>query len=180
MKLIQAMKKLKDLAVKAEDLRKKVGLHCADLNIETAQYPDQKAVVSGWIQAHSDLLKEILRLRFCIQRTNLVTMVTIELGGHTITKSIAEWIHRRRDLAKFEMEMWARLTDKNLKEQNVQTTAGGTVTEVRIRRYFDTAERDAKVDLFRTEPFVIDGALEVANAVTDLIEDDSPRMAAAA
>lgn len=178
MKLIQAMKKLKDLAVKSEDLRKKVALNCADLTIETPQYPDQKAVIAGWIQAHSDILKETLKLRFAIQRTNLATPVTIELGGVQVTKSIAEWIHRRRDLAKFEMEMWSRLGDKNLKEQNVQTTAGGIVTEVRIRRYFDTAQRDAKLDLFRTEPSIIDGALEVVNAVTDLIEDE-PQAAAA-
>jgi hypothetical protein len=170
MKLIQAMKKLKDLAVKAEDLRKKVGLYCSDLTIETAQYPDQKEQISLWIQSHGDILKEILRLRFQIQKTNIDTPVTIELGGVQVTKSIAEWIHRRRDLAKFDMEMWARLTDRNLKEQNVQTTPGGVVTEVRIRRYFDTAARDAKIELYRSEPSVIDATLETVNAVTDLWE----------
>lgn len=170
MKLIQAMKKLKDLAIKAEDLRKKVGLYCADLTIETAQYPDQKRQVAEWIQGHGDLLKEMLSLRYAIQKTNLTTSVTMELGGKSVTKSLAEWIHRRRDLAKFEMEMWTRLTDRNLKEQNVQTTPGGVVTEVRIRRYFDPAERDQKIELYRAEPSVIDATLETVNAVTDLME----------
>ena len=170
MKLIQAMKKLKDLATKAEDLRKKVGLYCADLTIETAQYPDQRRQIAEWIQGHGDILKEILKLRFAIQKTNLATAVTMELDGKQITKSIAEWIHRRRDLAKWEMEMWARLTDRNLKEQNVQTTPGGVVTEVRIRRYFEPAERDSKIEIYRAEPSVIDATLETVNAVTDLIE----------
>lgn len=170
MKLIQAMKKLKDLGVKAEDLRKKVGACCADLTIETAQYPDQKGQIREWIQSHHDILKEILSLRERIQKTNLATSVTIELGGKQVSKSIAAWIHRRRDLAKFEMEMWQRLTDRNLKEQNVQTTPGGPVTEVRIRRYFDAPERDAKIELYRVEPSVIDATLEVTNAVTDLLE----------
>lgn len=174
MKLIQAMKKLKDLAVKAEDLRKKVGIYCADLTIETAQYPDQKRQVAEWIQAHHDILKEMLKLRFQIARTNLATQVTMEFAGKQAgihaTKTLAEWIHRRRDLAKFEMEMWSRLTDRNLKEQNVQTTPGGVVTEVRIRRYFDPAERDAMVEMFRQEPQVIDATLETVNAVTDLLE----------
>jgi hypothetical protein len=170
MKLIQAMKKLKDLAIKAEDLRKKVGLYCADLTIETAQYPDQKRQVAEWIQGHGDLLKEMLSLRYAIQKTNLATSVTMELGGKSVTKSLAEWIHRRRDLAKFEMEMWTRLTDRNLKEQNVQTTPGGVVTEVRVRRYFDPAERDQKIELYRAEPSVIDATLETVNAVTDLME----------
>lgn len=163
------MKKLKDLAIKAEDLRKKVANCSADLNIETSQYPDQRRQVSEWIQGHSDLLKEILSLRVSIQRTNILTPVTIELGDKQVTKSIAEWIHRRRDLAKLDMEMWAKLTDKNLKEQNLQTVPGGPVTEVRVRRYYDPAERDNKVDLYRTEPSVIDATLEVVNAVTDLV-----------
>jgi hypothetical protein len=142
-KLIEAMKKLKDLNVKAEDLRKKVALNCADLSLETPLYgADQKATVDGWIQAHSDLLQEILRLRVAIQRTNLATPVTIELGGKQVSKSIAEWIHRRRDLAKLDMGMWATLGDRGLKEQNVQTSPGGPVTEVRIRRYYDPALRD--------------------------------------
>lgn len=170
MKLIQAMKKLKDLAIKAEDLRKKVANAAADLTIETPTYPDQRRQVAEWIQGHSDILKEILELRVAIQRTNILTPVTIELGGKQVTKSIAEWIHRRRDLAKIEQDMWAKLTDKNLKEQNLQTVAGGPVTEVRIRRYYDPAERDAKIELYRSEPSVIDATLEVVNAVTELSE----------
>jgi hypothetical protein len=170
MKLIQAMKQIKNLAIKAEDLRKKVGNYSADLTIETAQYPDQRRQVSEWIQAHGDILKEILHLRFSIQKTNLATPVSIELGGKHVTKTIAEWIHRRRDLAKFEMEMWTRLTDRNLKEQNIQTTPGGAITEVRIRRYYDPADRDTKIELYRSEPSVIDATLEVVNATTDLIE----------
>ena len=170
MKLIQAMKKLKDLNAKAEDLRKKVALYCADVSIETPMYPDQKRQIAEWIHAHSDILKEILHLRVSIQRTNIATEVPIEIGGKHVIKSIAEWIHRRRDLAKVEMSMWAALTDRNLKEQNIQTAAGAPVTEVRIRRYYDPAEKDAKLELYRTEPSVIDATLEVVNATTDLIE----------
>lgn len=170
MKLIQAMKKLKDLNGKAEDLRNKVSQFCADLTMETPTYPDQKGKVSEWIQSHGDVLKEILRLRVAIQRTNLNTLVPIEIGGKTVTKSIAEWIHRRRDLAKLEMDIWSKLGDRGLKEQNVQTTPGGPVTEIRIRRHFDPQERDNNKELYRTEPSVIDGTLEVINATTDLIE----------
>lgn len=170
MKLIQAMKKLKDLAIKADDLRKKVASTSADLSIETPAYPDQKRQVAEWIQGHGDILKEVLQLRVAIQRTNLATEVSVELDGKHVKKSIAEWIHRRRDLAKLEQAMWLSLTDRNLKEQNVQTSPGGAVTEVRIRRHFEPAERDRKVELYRSEPSVIDATLEVVNATTDLIE----------
>lgn len=170
MKLIQAMKKLKDLAIKAEDLRGKVAQNAADLSIETPAYADPKRQVAEWIQAHSDILKEILALRVAIQRTNIQTPVTIELDGRQVTKSIAEWIHRRRDLAKLELDMWSKLGDRGLKEQNVQTSPAGPVTEVRIRRYFDPVERDKKREVYRSEPSVIDSTLEVINATTELVE----------
>lgn len=171
MKLIEAMKKLKNLNVKATELRQRVGQNCADLTIETPLYgADQKSTVDGWIQAHSDVLQEILKLRVAIQRTNLATQVPIELDGKFVTKSIAEWIHRRRDLAKVEQEMWVKLGDRNLKEQNLQTTPGGPVTEIRIRRYFDPKVRDFKISALAAEPATIDATLEVINATTDLIE----------
>lgn len=171
MKLIQAMKKLKDLKAKADDLKDKVSKHCADLSIETPVYTDQKRQIAEWIQAHRDVVKEILRLRVAVQRTNLMTKVPIELDGKHVTKSIAEWIHRRRDLAQLEMGMWSALGDRGLREQNVQTSPGGPVTEVRIRRYFDPAERDTAVSALRSEPSTIDGTLEIVNATTDLIKE---------
>lgn len=170
MKLIQAMKKIKDLTQKAADLRVKVQQHSADLTIETPAYPDQKRAITAWIESHHGVIVEIERLRLAVQRTNLATMVTIELGGKMITKPIAAWVHRRRELAKLEMGIWEQLTDRKLKEQNVQTSPTSPVTEVRIRRYFDAQERDQNIELFRTEPNIIDGTLEVVNATTELLE----------
>ena len=174
MKIIEAMKQIKALTVKAEDLRTKIGQYCADLDFETPTYGttennEQRAQISSWLQAHSDVLKEILRLRVAIQRTNLATSVTITLGDKNVTKTISEWIHRRRDLSAFELTAWSMLTDRKLKEGVTVTSAGGT-REVRIRRYFTPAERDKNIDLYRTEPMTIDSTLEVINATTDLIE----------
>ena len=169
MKIIEAMKQIKDLQRKAEDLRQKIGNHSADLDYETPLYENQKLQVSEWLQAHSDIMKEILRLRFAIQRTNIVTEVTITLAGKDVTKSIAEWIHRRRDLASFEQAAWAKLTDRGLREGTI-TQSTGQPKEVKIRRYFDPLTRDQKLDEFRSEPHQIDATLEVVNAITDLIE----------
>ncbi len=172
MKLIEAMKQIKSLAVKAEDLRKKIAQYCADMDFETPTYgtaDEQRETVRGWIQAHSDVLKETMRLRVGIQRTNLATQVTISLGDKSVTKSIAEWIHRRRDLATLELQSWQALTDRNLREGVASNSTGGT-REVKIRRYYTPAERDKNLELYRSEPTTIDGTLEVINAVTDLIE----------
>lgn len=170
MKLIQAMKQVKLLLVKAEDLRKKISVHCAHSSVETPLYGDkQREQVAEWLQAHSDVLKEILRLRVAIQRTNLATEVTIELGGKNVTKNIAAWIHRRRDLSSLEMQAWQSLTDRNLRE-GVMKTSQGEQVEVKTVRNFDPVQRDTKVELYQSEPALIDSTMEVINAVTDLIE----------
>lgn len=170
MKIIEGLKQLKDLLRKADDLRSKIGQHSAHLNFETPVYPDQKAQVSEWIQAHSDILKEILRLRVAIQKTNILTSVTIDLGGKAVVKSIAEWIHRRKDLADLEKKAWKQLTDKNLREGNGENSLKQPV-EIRIIRCFDPKQRDEKIMALESEPTTIDGKLEIVNAVTDLIEN---------
>lgn len=171
MKLIQAMKQCKDLARKSDDLKAKVGQYCAHMSFETPPYGDrQREQVREWLQAIEDIHREILRLRIGIQRTNLATSVTIEIDGKQVSKTIAEWIHRRRDLAKSDMDAWAKLTDRGLKEGALPSTQGGSPQEVKIVRNFDPTERDRKLELYRSEPSVIDATLEVTNAVTDLIE----------
>lgn len=169
MKLIEALKQIQDLQRKAEDLRGKVGEHSAHLNVESPVYPDQRKKIDGWLKAHSDIIAEILRLRVAIQKTNLETVVAIEIGGKKIEKSIAEWIHRRRDLANLEYLAWKKLTDRNLKE-GIFKESTGAEREVKIVRYYDPEEKDRKLDEYQSEPMIIDSRLEVINAVTDLIE----------
>jgi hypothetical protein len=166
------MKQIKDLLKKAEDLRAKIRDNSAFLNIETPPYGENQATqIDNWMQAHRDIVREIERLRLAVQRTNLATKVAIELDGRTVTKPIAAWVHRRRDLSRLEMGAWGELTDRKLKESNIQTSPNGPVTEVRIRRFYDAANRDRHVELYRSEPSIIDGTLEVVNATTDLIEE---------
>lgn len=169
MKIIEALKKVKDLHRKADDLKTLVRDHCAISSLETEKYKGQKNQVSKWMQSHSDILKEILRLRLAIQKTNIETDVTIELDGKSVTKSIAAWIHRRRDLANEEFKMWNQLTDRGVTE-GYSKGPTGDVIEVKINRFYDPSERDRNKDAFSSEPYLIDARLEVVNAITDLIE----------
>lgn len=170
MKLIEAMKKIKDLQIKAEDLKKKVSQFCAIQSVETPLYgKDQAEKIKEWLQGYGDILKEILKLRISVQRTNLDTDVTIELDGKQVTKSIAEWIHRRKDLAGLEQQLWSSLTDRGLKEGILQNSQGEKV-EVKIVRFYEPSQRDKFIELYRSEPSKIDSTLEVVNAVTELIE----------
>ena len=171
MKIIEALKSIKDLQRKSDDIIGKIAEHCADLDCEASVYPDQKRQVQEWLQSHSDIVKQILHLRTSIQRTNLATKVSIELGGKHVEKSIAEWIHRRKDLAKMEELAWKKLTEKGLNnEYKTNLTPKSPDTIVKRRLYFDASERDQKIELFRAEPSKIDSTLEVINAVTDLME----------
>lgn len=169
MKLIEALKHLKDLKRKADDYCQLVKDHCAISNLDTPKYPDQKAKVDGWIQGHSDILREIMRLRVAVQKTNLQTSVAITIGDKTVTKTIAEWIHRRRDLADSELAMWNGITDRGVKEGMVQGPTGQPV-QITVTRFYDPGKREDMRQELASEPSIIDANLEIANAITDLIE----------
>ena len=170
MKIIEAMKQIKAQMEKLEDLRKKVAANCANLDFESPMYPYPEVQIQQWLQAHSDIVKEILALRLRLQKTNLNTMITIELGGKQVTHCISEWIIRRRDLAKLEQAAWSMLTDRGLKEQKVITAPGSPVTEIKVKRHFDPVKRDEMQLVYMQEPSVIDRTLEVINATTELVE----------
>lgn len=171
MKIIEAMKKRKDLTVKMEDLRSKISKHCADRSIETPIYKDQGAQVSSWVQACLGINREIETLGHRIQKTNQATNVSITIGDNTITKSIDQWIYRRDHGATNDLKTVGCLTDRGLKEEVIQSSSPGVPpTEIKRRLYFDPLERDKKIEIFRSEKSIIDGQLEIANAVTDLLD----------
>jgi hypothetical protein len=170
MKLVQAMKLVKELLVKADDLRKKIASHSAHLNIETPVYKDQTSQIETWLQAHVDIMQEIGRLRVAIARTNLATKVTMKMGDKNIEKTITEWIVRRTVTAALDAAAIASLTDRNLKEQDLITGPGSPVTQIRIVRCYYPKARDNALAIYKDEPGLIDRTLEVVNATTDLIE----------
>ena len=171
MRIIEAMKQIKDLIRKSEDLRSKIKTYHVDFEHESPTYPDQRGTVSGWLQSHRDLVKEISRLRFAIQRTNITTKVPIKLGENLVVKTIAEWIHRRRDLATLEKSAWDALNDKGLPNVAQSKKTSGEVYEVKLRRHYDPQQRDHEREVLASEPLAIDAALEIVNAVTDLVEE---------
>jgi len=175
MKLIEAMKQVKDLLVKADDLRKKIANHSAYLSLETPVYKDQTEQVRQWLQAHEDIMQKIGELQVRIARTNLATNVTIELGGVVVTKCITEWIVRRGNgkekngTAALDLQAFKQLTDRNLREGSVPSTLNAEPTKVTIVRCYSPEQRDIKLELYRSEPHLIDSTLEVINATTELL-----------
>lgn len=170
MKLIEGMKLIKELQVKADGLRAKIAQHSAHLSFESPVYPDQKAQVGSWLQAHEDITREVASLFVRVSKTNLATQVTMAVGGNTLTKSVTEWIVRRRLLAGLDHKAWCAITDRNLKETLITPTGGSVATAVKIVRYYEPTARDAKIAAYHEEPNIINRTLETVNAVTDLLD----------
>jgi len=170
MRLIEAMKRVKANKEKVADLQKKIADHCANLSHETPVYGAETGnKVKEWLQSCTDISKENVRLLLAIQRTNLVTPVSVMLGDVSVTKMIAEWVWRRRDYAQIDLATWSKLTDRGLKEGSASTSTGNPF-ELKIVRHFDPSQRDTQMALYKSEPHEIDAALEIANATTDLLE----------
>jgi len=170
MKIIQAMKLVKANKEKILELQTRIKNHSAHISIEKPLYEQQQEKVREWTQGCLDIARDNVELLVRIAKTNLATQVTIELApGKSATKSIAEWVWRRREYAACDKLTWQSQGDRGLKEQRVQTSPEH-VTEITIVRYYDPGVRDANLDALRREPSLIDGQLEVTNAVTDLLD----------
>lgn len=169
MKIIEAMKRIKANKKEIEDLKQKISQNCAHLDYETPQYEFPSQKINEWSQGAEDLAQENIRLLCAIARTNLATKVDIELGGKIVTKSIAEWIWRRREYAKSDYEIFRTMSDRGLKEHQIQTTTGIPMV-AKLVRNFDANARDKKLEIYGSEARHIDAKLEVINCITDLIE----------
>lgn len=179
MKLIEGLKEVKRLNKKLDDLRMKVNKHCAHSSLKEPEYGDkQRDKVREWIQSYHDTVQRILDLRVAIQRTNLETEVTIELEDKQVTKTIAAWIHRRRDLANRDADLYRVLNDDHVETGTMHAGRGRNprseddLIEVTSITYYDPELRDRKLSAYSDEPSLIDAKLEIVNAVTDIIGID--------
>lgn len=170
MKIIEALKKIKYLELKCKDLVDKIKNNCCDMDYETPVYTDQKIQVSEWLQSHKDVVREIGKLKYNLQKTNVLTKVTITIDGHDVTKSITEWIDRRRTLAETEKQAWLILSNRGLRDMRLQQSSG-QVVDAKVRYYYDPKQRDKQIEVLTSEPSLINSRLEIINATTDLIED---------
>ena len=171
MKIIEAMRNIKVLNAKAGDLVNKIRDNSADHDNAEPKYGSveaQKAKIEEWLQSHKDTIREIERLRLGIQRTNLLTECSINIGTTFVSKTIAGFIHRRRDLAAQEAQAVKNLND-TLQPGAVQDPETKQVTPVNVRRYYDLDKKDNRLSELNAEPHLIDAALEIANATTEVI-----------
>jgi len=172
MKIIEAMRGIRALNEKIADLVVKIKKHAADTDNVTPTYETeekQEKKIIEWLDCHKEAIKTIEHLRLGIQNTNIQTKVTVEIGGNTIVKTVAGWIHRRRDLHKLEAIAWTALNADGLRTGSLRDDTTQEIVAVNIRRYYDLELRDKKLAVFQEEPHLIDAALEISNATTEVI-----------
>jgi len=177
MVLIEALKEQKYTLRKMEDLRKKISAHCADLDCMQPTYgsaEEQKKKIAEWLQSHNDLALKLTDLKKTILRTNLETLVEIQIGELKVKRSISEWIIRRREVIDFQLLAYNSLTDRNLSQQGLRTMGNAEeankMKNARVRFYFNASDRDDMIELLKKEKEMVDKTLEIVNATTLLIE----------
>lgn len=171
MKLIEAMKSIKRIQNRIEAKNSKIREHAARLENEEEHYTRED--VQRMVQSNIDSIAEIARARLAITATNLATSVTIKIGDEHVTKPIAYWILRRRELADLERSVIGSLNDRNLQPvaYKIENKEGPDEVGVHnVVRNFSIKGRDERMSALSEEPALIDAALEIANATTDLVE----------
>lgn len=170
MKIIEALKKIKANRVKIADLQGLIAKYAAHMESGTTSlaYKDPAKAVTEWTQSIFSLTQDNAILLSRIQKTNLMVMVPVEIDGKIVTKNISEWVYRRREGVDQEvgayMAMNTRLTATATKDKE-----GNIVVDKVIHNYNQEA-RDKKLAVLKEEKSLIDSALEIANAITDLLD----------
>ena len=175
MTIIEGLKKIKLLKQKYQSQTERIANACAELGYENEQFTygtaeEQQAMVGGLIKSCQDIVAEIENISLRISKTNIETPVTIELEGKHITKPIAGWILRRRELSALSAQPYDCLTDRGLQPKAYQVEGSDDTHVANVVRFFDPKKRDEKKEQLKGEPLEIDGRLEVVNATTQLLQ----------
>ena len=172
MKIIEALKTIKANQAKVQDLISKVQKNSAIRSDQTSPYGDQRAAtatVSGWLDTIRQILRENEVLTRRIHTTNNSIEITIEIGGSLVTKTIDEWLTRRKNGVDLQTVAYQALTDRGLKEEFV-SQPDGTRVPLTIVRHYNPVQRDEVLETLAQEKFLIDSRLEIVNATTDLMD----------
>lgn len=170
MKIIEALKKIKANRVKIGDLQALISKYAAHMESGTTSlaYKEPAKAIDEWTQSIFSLSQDNAILLSRIQKTNLLVMVPVEIDGKIVTKNISEWVYRRREGVDQEfgayLSMTTRLTATATKDKD------GNMNVDKVVHNYDQASRDRKMSILKEEKSLIDSALEIVNATTDLVD----------
>lgn len=168
MKMIQALKTLKQLLIRVKNNERRLLTQCQQMSREPLP-GDPKKEVATLHQGIRDTLREFERLSAMIQFSNASTYLTIDIpGGGEVRKTVSEWLSRRQRTLEIDAAVYQQLASK-LQSLHPDTIVveGDTVLNSPETNY-DAEEYSVRRGNLEEERLAIDAALEIHNAVTDL------------
>lgn len=169
MKIIEALKLVKLNEKKIADFADRIKVNSAKLSNQNSPYKNPTEQVKAWEQSILDLVKNNEELQLKIHKTNTVTNITVVVDGKAKTKTIDEWLYRVKNGVRLESMAYAAMTNRGLKESADKDKDGNLIIN-HIEYAYDAEHKDRKVMSLTEEIAAIHTALEIANAVTDIVE----------
>lgn len=170
MKLIEAMKKQRVIEKRMAENIKSINQYASMPSNERPYFDTeqaQKAKVKELIQSNTDLMREYLWLKRCVEKTNLET--TMEMGGREYT--LSELLIIKRKMGTIMLNTFNALNDGSsqlrLAQFRGQASDGKTPT---IARYYQENDKIEGKKEYQDLLDNIESRLEVHNAITELIE----------
>lgn len=170
MKLVEAMKKLRIIEKRMGENTKSITQYASMLSNERTYFntdTDQKNKVKELIQSNTDLMKEYLWLKRCIEKTNLET--EMEMDG--VSYTLSELLVIKRKMGAVMLRTFEAMNDQTAKERLVQfrgVASDGKTPNI-VRYYQETDKIEGKRQ-YQNLLDNIESRLEVQNAITELIE----------
>lgn len=172
MKIIEGLKELKLIESKMKKNNEKIEKYSSILDNERPQFESEShqiQEVKNLVQSNKDLQERYLELKAAIERTNLSTKVKID--GQAKEHTIYELIIIKRKLGDLIKQTYTSMNTKQAASRlsSSRSSLGGSIAPKVVPLYDERTKNEA-LDAHENFMSVIDGRLEVVNAVTDIIE----------
>ena len=177
MKIIEAMKELKLIEKKIVKNTEAIALYSSGFDVEKPAFETeakQRDEVQSLVQSNEDLLKRYAMLKAAIDKTNLVTTVSLMGTDYTIHNLLVLKRKAGELLKKTYMSLNTSSADMRKNALISGYNRGDNAKVPVVIRYFDEKKRNEKLNNIDNFLSAIDARLEVVNAVTNLVDQIEP------
>lgn len=174
MMIIEGMKRLRVIKKRMISNIESINKYAAIVSNERPMFgseDEQKKEVKQIIQSNLDLLKEGLKLKKRVERTNL--QIVVEMDGEKYT--ISDMLILKREYVQLIVQTYDALnTNQAQMKLNAMSrqhhVAGQQGESLRIDHMFDEKEKNKELRKWQDLYDNIDSRLEVINAITTLLD----------
>lgn len=163
MKIVEGLKRLQSIEKKIKNNNKQITKYSSLINTERPHFDNQKEAVGNLLETNKNLFEEYLSLKDQIDRTN--NTVTVTIGSET--RTINQFLNIKRRMGKLLIESYESLNDSHSEDRFSRFRGDG----IHVVRFYDENIKNQNIEYWSDILDQIDGALEVANATVDIVEE---------